>query len=143
MLRFSAATSSEAASGPNVDSHLLAAKQARRGVELVRKRLLSPTPGTIEQCAAPLSDAIECMEQIQVHLRNVPPGSGASVQLLRGEIRSLRGDLTTVTALLQSAAAFYEGYGRLLGTASDESVDYGCIGRTPPPEPARRFTVHG
>ena len=127
-----------------MDSQLLAAKQARRGVEQVRKRLLSPTPGAIENCSEPLSDAIVCMGRLQTYLRSPQAASGSSIQLLRSEIRGLRGELTVVTALLQSAAAFYEGYGRLLGTASDEtSGDYGSIRRTPPPKPAGRFMVHG
>ena len=129
-----------------MDDQLQAARQARRGIEQVRKRLLAPVPETLASCAGPLLEAIGCLDRLQSNLRDGGPRS--TVHQLRKEITCLRGELSTASALLRSAGSFYEGYGRLLGTEPEAAeVNYCSQGRTPAREPIGRmhrgFEVHG
>ena len=74
-------------------------------------------------------------------------GSGTSWREqgpLRSEITTLRRDLSHVTALLQSAGYFYEGYGRLLAPDTPESAaDYSRAGQLTAVPSQTRMVVHG
>jgi len=128
-----------------------AVRQARKGIERVRKHLLKPVPDSLSACAAPLSEAIQCLERLEGQLRTGAPGPGQESQALRSEIGSLRAELSVVTALLKSAGAFYEGYGALLGhTPEPEEIYYGTNpggAYNSPRRPAliveRRLIIHG
>jgi hypothetical protein len=126
-----------------VDTQLQAARQARKGIDAVRRHLLKPAPESLDACAAPLSEAIGCLEMLEKQLRSAPSSLGTQAHLLRKEIQSLRKELVIATALLKAAGNFYEGYGGLLGTSQEtEEVQYGSR-RSMVPEPNRRFIVHG
>ncbi len=113
-----------------MDEQLRAARQARRQIEQVRKRLLTPVPETLASCAGPLLEAIGCLDRLQSNLRAEAPG--CTVHLLRTEMTSLRGELSTASALLRAAGLFYEGYGSMLGTGPEPAeMNYCSQGRTP------------
>lgn len=126
------------------EQSLRAARQARQGVERVRKRLLAPTPEILNQCSGPLSDAIQCMSLIQESLGLETASDPASCQALRFELASLRRELKIVGALMQNAAVFYQGYGRLLGHEPEAAeASYGGNRRASTAPSGPRFTLHG
>ena len=128
----------------HVDDLLRAARQARKGVEQVRRRLLAPTPEVLNHCSGPLSEAIHCMTEMQESLRLVIAADSASCQELRYELASLRKELKTVGVLMQHAGAFYQGYGRLLGQEPETAeAGYGGDRRAAAPQAAPHFTLHG
>ncbi len=113
-----------------MNDQLQTAKQARRQVEQVRKRLLKPAPETLASCAGPLLEAIGCLDRLQSNLQAGAPGSTA--HLIRNEMTVLRGELSTASALLRAAGLFYEGYGNLLGTGPEPAeMNYCSQGTTP------------
>ncbi len=120
-----------------------AAKQARRGIEQIRKQLLCPTPEAVNACVAPLTEAIRCMEMLQKDLRAVPIRDSHGAKELGVEIGQLRRELSLVSALLRSAAEFNEGYGRLLHSFQDPGVDYSRSGAAVRPVAVRKLIVHG
>ncbi len=123
-----------------MDAPLREAQQARRGIETVRRRLLNPTLDSVVGCAAPLADAIGCLERLQRGLVEQPDASPG----LRDEIRELRRELSDTEALLRSAAAFHQGLGYLLmGPPETPSIDYSPLGKTNAVTPIRRLIGHG
>src|SRR5207253_10121327 len=100
----------------NVDCQLKAAKQARSGLEKVRRELLDPSAQSLERCVAPLQIAIDCMGRVNDALDGVREMHFFEEHALRAEVAGLRHDLLQITALLRSAGSFHEGVGRLLGS---------------------------
>jgi hypothetical protein len=130
-----------------VKSQIQVAKRARKGIEQIRKKLLCPTPESVSACAGPLTEAIDCMQLIhqdllQQRLQRALPGRGL-VRALGTEIVHLRQELSEANALLQSAAAFHEGYFRLLRSRQQNDAGYSRLGTTLQPPEARRFIFHG
>lgn len=124
-------------------AQIQAARRARKGIEQIRKRLLCPTVESVNGCAEPLTQAIECMEMLQLELQQAPPGRGDFARELGSEIVRLRKELTQANALLQSAAQFNEGYGRLLRSHQETDTGYSRLGTALQSPPALRLIVHG
>ncbi|MGI8745035.1 MAG: hypothetical protein ACR2NN_21180 [Bryobacteraceae bacterium] len=126
-----------------MDAQLQAARQARKGLEKVRKELLDPTPHSVERCSVPLQAAIACMTELASHFSSpVASGSGGDGPL-RAELFGMRRDLTNVNALLQNAASFYNGYARLLEAETPSMGDYSPAARMTTLRSERNFVVHG
>jgi len=134
-----------------VNTHLNAARQARKGLAKVKMELLAPTQQSLARCGPPLQAAIGCMEQIAAEIAKArKPGwdarQGADIdhQNLRAELFGLRGDLGDVNELMRNAARFYSGYAGLLGAdAQAPGVDYSPAARLASMSSERPFLVHG
>jgi hypothetical protein len=126
-----------------VKVQLQAARRARKGIEQIRKQLLCPTPEAVSACAAPLTEAIRCMEMLQADLRQGLPVRSDLARELGPEIVQLRKELAQASALLQSAAEFHEGFGRLLRSHQEPETGYSRQGAALRQPEARRFLVHG
>lgn len=124
-------------------SHIQTARRARNGIEQIRQRLLFPTPESVSACAAPLHDAIGCMELLQNELGKQSGGRAAAPRELRAEIVRLRTELSQVNALLRSAADFHEGYARVLRSHQQDELGYSRSGTTVRLPDALRLVVHG
>ena len=86
---------------------------ARRNVEQLRNALVSPSPQDIEQCLPGLVEAAACLGIIQQNL-----GAGEADPELGRELKALKNDLTAVNKLIEHGATFYQGWARLLGSAT-------------------------
>ncbi len=127
-----------------MEPQLRAARQARKGIEQVRKRLAFPAPEILTACTEPLTQAIDCMTLLQQSLSGQSTLDPGGQQTLRLELNSLRRELKTVNALLTSAGEFYQGYGRLLGNEPEgPEIGYGAVRRAAVPDAGARFTIHG
>ena len=124
-------------------AQIQAARRARRGIEQVRKQLLCPTPESVSACAAPLTEAIHCMEMLQTDLRSAASSHRAGDRELSVEVLRLRTELAHANALLRSAAQYYEGYGRLLRSQEDTGMVYSRVGTIVSPSDTRKLIVHG
>ena len=124
-------------------AEIQAAKRARKGIEQIRKQLVSPTTESVHACAGPLSEAMRCMEMLQAELRQLPSRNTGLARELGPEVLGLRKELSQVTALLQSAAEFNEGYGRLLRSHMDVDTGYSRLGAQQYQPEARTFIFHG
>ncbi len=113
-----------------------AARQARRSVSVVRKKLLNPTPEILGSCAPHLRVAIESLGRLQVLLARpaLPANERMEASARRGlqaEVDGLRRELGQAQALLRGASCFYDGLARLLAPAADEAVVYARGGAIP------------
>lgn len=127
-----------------MDTHIKTARQARSGIEKVRRELLNLSPQAIERCAGPLQGAIDCMERLTAELAETRGATWIDQQALRVEVGTLQRDISFITALLRSAGSFYENYGRLLaGETQVSSADYSRAGKVASLLPQRKFVVHG
>ncbi len=126
-----------------MEAYVQAARKARKGIEQVRKLLLCPTAESVAACAAPLQEAIRCMENLQDKLTRSRPFTGPPAQILRTEVLNLTRELSQAQALLTSAGRFYEGYGRLLLPDQPPDLDYSAMRRPSQSAAVRRFVVHG
>ena len=119
------------------------AKQARRSLEKVRLKLLSPTRQAMDGSASELGVAVECLQKLEANFcsgqRLAPPGR----RLLEFEMAGLRRELREVSTLLESAGKFYEGWARLVSTGIDDApAHYTVQGKAiPPPAPHRSGKV--
>jgi len=119
------------------------AKQARRSLEKVRQKLLSPSIQAMDGSASELGVAVECLKQLEASFcsgqRLAPPGR----RLLELEMAGLRRELGEVSTLLQNAGKFYVGWARLVSTGIDDApAHYSVQGMPiPPPAPVRTSKV--
>ena len=115
-------------------SELQCVKQARRSIRLIRQRLLNPTPRVMDTCVPHFKVAIDCLAQLQSLL-----GSETSItfgrRVLRAEIVDLRAELAQVNALMNNAAAFYQGLAQLMASGEDEMAGYTPAGVLAGPRP--------
>jgi hypothetical protein len=106
-------------------SEIEAAKQARRIIGLVRRKLLNPTPQVLESCAPHLRTAIQSMEHLQKLIGG--PATLATVAArgdLRAEVRELGRELAQINALMRGAAQYYSGLATFLLPPAEELVSY-------------------
>lgn len=89
-------------------------KIARNYVQTLRRALLSPTPEGLEHCLPLLTDAAGCLTTIQRELALTPNDDPE----LAGELKALKQDLRAVNKLIEHGATFWQGWGRLLGSAT-------------------------
>jgi hypothetical protein len=83
------------------------------------------------------------MEMLQADLRQGLPVRSDLARELGPEIVQLRKELAQASALLQSAAEFHEGFGRLLRSHQEPETGYSRQGAALRQPEARRFLVHG
>jgi hypothetical protein len=126
-----------------VKAQIQAAKRARKGIEGIRRKLLSPSPEAVNACAGPLMEAIGCLEIMQTELGFSPTRYGGVAGDFGQEIVRLQRELSQAKALLQSAAEFNEGQSRLLGSHQSAETGYSRIGAALPKPEGRSFIVHG
>lgn len=106
--------------------------------------MLDPSPQSLERCAGPLQNAIDCMDRLTSELAETREATWTGQQALRAEVGTLQRELSHITALLRSAGAFYQGYGRLLaGDSQVSSSGYSRAGTVASVRMQRKFVVHG
>ncbi len=94
-------------------------KTARTHIERLRGALLSPSPDEIEQCLPGLVEAAACLGLVQQKLKlGEVEGLGAADPELGRELKALKNDLTAVRRLIEHGASFYQGWAKLLGSAT-------------------------
>jgi len=129
-----------------VSTELGKAKQARRSLEKVRQKLLTPTVKTLNSSAVDLAEAINCMKQLEREFlsnRGRPPGWQRA---LEQEMTGLRQELKVVNALAAGAGKFLEGWARLIAPPSDDApTNYTSRGTPGPVVPinSKRLVLHG
>jgi hypothetical protein len=96
---------------------------AGQRVEVIRRRMLRPTPEALDDCHADLESAIAAMHRVESALQWDPE----TPQNARAELDQFRRNLAQVNALVKNAARFYSGWARL----------------TSPPEDAANYTSGG
>ena len=101
------------------------ARQARRGLLLVRQRLLNPTARELESCEPHLRSAIASLERLQGELEKADSPTRSE---LRTELSALRSELAQVNALMHNAAAFHAILSILLTPQADDSIRYAAGG---------------
>ncbi len=102
--------------------------RALADVREARRLLTRPTADSLGQCAARMESALE-------RLRGFQPVPGAAT-----ELAALRKEVALAAALIEGAAAFYVGWGRLLFSAA---CGYTARGEPASPGPLRRVSVEG
>ena len=122
------------------------AKQARRSLEKVRQKLLTPTIKALNSGATDLAEAIDCMQHLErecLSNRGRPPGYRRA---LEQEMIALRQELKAVNALAAGAGKFIEGWARLITPAVDDAPANYTNRGTPGvvvPINSKRLVVHG
>jgi hypothetical protein len=86
---------------------------ARIQVDRLRSVLLTPSPEKIEQCLPGLAEALACLGEVQRSL-----GVEAADPELGRELKVLKNDLNAVRKLIEHGAEFYQGWAKLLGSAT-------------------------
>ncbi len=86
-------------------------REARRMIEKMRNRLLHPSFEALEDCAADLRIAADCIHKLDATL---PVWRGAQRKTLEAEVVGLRRGVRCVEALLANAGKFYAGWARLM-----------------------------
>lgn len=116
------------------------AKQARRSLEKVRLKLLSPSVQAMDGSASELGVAVECLQKLEANFcagqRLAPPGR----RLLEFEMAGLRRELREVSTLLESAGKFYEGWARLVSTGIDDAPEHYTVQGMPIPPPPLHYS---
>jgi hypothetical protein len=88
-------------------------RQARCILERMRGRLLRPTFQALDSSAADLSQAVECLRQLDVSSKS-PIWQGLARRKLEAEVVALRHAIRSVEELLKNAGKFYAGLARLM-----------------------------
>jgi hypothetical protein len=126
---------------PDTKWELAKAKQARRSLEKVRLKLLSPTVQAMDSSTSDLGVAVECLKTLEVGFTSGRRLTGEWRRLLELEMAGLRQELIEVNGLLQGAGRFYQGWARLVATGDDGPANYGMAGKPLPPIPERSAKV--
>jgi hypothetical protein len=111
------------------------AKQARRSIGLIRRKLLNPTPQVLDSCSPHLRNAIQCMEHLLRLLESSPEGASWRSSL-QAEVLELSRELSQANALLRGAANYYFGLASFLLPPPEENFGYssaGAMAATPAP----------
>jgi len=120
--------------------------QARRSLEKVRIKLLRPTVEALDSSAGDLMAAVDSLQRLELDLASGGRHSAGSERPLELEISTMRRELQNVTALLESAGMFHEGWARLASTViEDAAAGYTAGGKSRQPIPinSARLVVHG
>ncbi|HLJ49532.1 MAG TPA: hypothetical protein VKU01_26145 [Bryobacteraceae bacterium] len=107
-----------------------AAKQARRSIGLMRRKLLRPTPEVLEDCVPHLRLAIKSLSDLQTYLRRWEPAGAEEKRALQIEVAELHRELEFTNALMRKAGAFFGGWAKLV--FPEESRAYAANGRLRP-----------
>ena len=126
---------------PDTKWELDKAKQARRSLEKVRLKLLTPSIQALDGSTSELGLAVECLKTLEVGFAAGRRLTPEWRRLLEVEMMGLRRELTEVNALLQGAGKFFQGWARLVATADDAPANYGIAGKPVPPLPDRSAKV--
>jgi hypothetical protein len=125
-----------------VKAELDKARQARRSLEKVRLKLLSPTIRALDSSASDLGVAIDCLEHLETDIasgQRRAPGWRRGLEL---EIGGLRRELREVNALMAGAGKFYEGWARLVSSGADDGpANYTARGEPSSPIPIQSGKV--
>jgi hypothetical protein len=105
----------------NAKAELDRARQARRSLQKVRLKLLSPTIRALDSSASDLGVAVECLQKLESGLATGQRRAPEWRRSLELEMGGLRRELREVNQLLAGAGKFYEGWARLVSTAADEA----------------------
>lgn len=101
---------------------------AGQRVEVIRRRMLRPTPEALDNCHADLESAIAAMQRVESALQRDP-----ETQLdARAELDQFRRNLAHVNALVKNAARFYSGWARLI-SPPEEAANYTPGGKATAP----------
>jgi hypothetical protein len=127
---------------PDAKWQLDKVKQARRSLDKVRMKLLSPTIQAMDSSTSDLGVAVECLKTLEVGFASGQPVALEWRRLLEQEMGGLRRELREVNALLEGAGKFYQGWARLVATGvDDEPAHYSVQGVPIPPAPFRSGKV--
>jgi hypothetical protein len=129
-----------------VNPELQQIRTARASLEKFRLKLLCPSISALEGGAADLGVAVKCLQRIEPALASPNRRSPNLERILRIEVAGLRRDLQLVTALFKAAGSFYQGWSRLMGSASDEgNTTYMANGKQGAPVlvPSKNPVMHG
>ncbi len=110
---------------------------ARQEIGTVRQLLRAPGPDTYDRCRPRLERAIGYLESFEKAVREEPL---SNQQHARRELQLIRRELEQVTALINGAAAFYQGLGQILAAAATGYTPTGQSGVWQPPA---RLAVEG
>jgi hypothetical protein len=110
-----------------VKAELEQARQARRILEKVRRRLLRPTVEALDCGAVDLSIAAQCLQRLEISLAQ-GERRAAVRQALELEIAHVRRELRCVQALVAEAGKFHAGWGRLVAAADEGTGNYTAAG---------------
>lgn len=120
-------------------------RKARRSLDKLRTKLTRPTLESLDSGASDVLLAVECLQTLESRLRPRAGRPRGIDQLLAPEIRALRHELNQATELLEAAARFYQGWGRLMNPGEGEVTAYDAFGRTgvPGPVPISKVVLRG
>lgn len=120
-------------------------KQARRSLDKVRLKLLSPSIQAMDGSTAELSIAVESLRTLEVSFAAGRRLTPEWRRLLEQEMVGLRRELAEANALLQNAGKFYRGWARLIATVDDAPANYGMAGKPipPPADPSSKVVAIG
>jgi len=107
------------------------ARQVRRSLELVCKRLQHPSIESWKASEKELSAAIVCMHDLELSLQPARAGKAHS-QMLVAELRAIRRELSKARALVLAAGKFYQGWARLMSSAEEGTANYTHRGSAAP-----------
>ena len=113
-------------------------EEAGQRVEAIRRRMLRPTPETLDTCQADLGSAIAAMHRVESALRCNPttqPDAPA-------ELDRFRRNLAQVNALMRNAARFYSGWARLISPRED-AANYTPSGKAAVAGLETKMVLHG
>ena len=96
-------------------------RQARRNLEKVRLKLISPSLRAFSGTASELGLAVECLRKLEFGLHSGPQLPVARRRLLSLEMASLRRELREVATLLAAVGKFYQGWARLVSPPVDDA----------------------
>jgi hypothetical protein len=129
-----------------MNAELQKIKTARCSLQKFRSKLVRPSVGALESGSADLMVAVECLSQLEPILASRGRRSASLQQSLGLEVASLRRELQQVNALMDGAGKFYEGWARLLSSASDDATaNYTANGKpgTPVFNDSNNEVIHG
>jgi hypothetical protein len=127
-----------------VTAELEQARQARRILEKLHRKLLLPTLEVFNDAPADLTVAAQSLQRLELSLTNnyqARPGR----QAVQRELAMVRCELQIVNALVSSAGNFYEGLARLMPGAEPAGVNYTAEGEavSQPSQPSTGVVLHG
>src|ERR1700682_6061804 len=120
-------------------------KTARGSLQEFRLKLLTPSVGALESGSADLMVAVECLTQLEPVLASRPRSASVD-RALHTEVAGLRRELEQVNALMDGVGKFYEGWARLLSSASDDATaNYTANGKPGAPifNDSNNEVIHG
>jgi hypothetical protein len=97
------------------------ARQARRSLDKVRRRLLAPSISLLDHSTADLVIAVDCLKRVESGLGSGQRRAPGWRNELAVEMARLRRDLKDVNELLVGAGKFYTGWARFASSHPDDA----------------------